>query len=121
VVTTKNRNVYFEKFTPALQRILTILWRLDYLYSYNLVITSANDSSHMTGSQHYKNTALDVRVHNIKDPHLLKHQLEYHLGKKFTVLYEGEGTSNAHIHIQVKKGLDYTFDDLYKETSAEGE
>lgn len=66
-------------------------------------ITSANDSAHMVGSKHYDGRALDFRVHHIEDEarrRLVAQRLTAALGPQFTVLYEGAGSPNAHLHIQ---------------------
>ena len=112
-VTSKNRNVYFGEFTPAMRRMLQAIWDVNDEHKYGLVITSANDSVHMRNSRHYSNEALDIRTHNLKDPKEVQTQLKRKLGSRFTVLYESPGTPNAHIHIQPIKGSVYTLEDLH--------
>lgn len=115
-VTTKNRSVWFGEFTPAMRRILTVVWELNDAHKYGLVITSANDAVHMQDSRHYRNEAIDLRVHNLKNPEEVQTLLKSKLGPKFTVLYESKGTPNAHIHIQTKRNTEYTLEDLYAST-----
>lgn len=103
-------NVRLKVFTPALRRILFELDNLNSQkipnYPVDWTITSINDSTHMKGSKHYANLALDLRSKNFGSEELkreFKDRLEFALGPKFTVLYENTGTPNEHFHIQVKK------------------
>lgn len=112
-VTTKNRAVWFEEFTPAMRRILQVVWDLNDTHKYNLVITSANDSVHMKDSKHYDNEAIDLRTHNLKNPEEVRMLLKSKLGDKFTVLHESPGLPNAHLHIQTKRGTQFTLEDLH--------
>jgi len=102
-------SVRFKGFTFPL---LTILDTLVYLDRHpvkgqpaDIVITSASDGKHKVGSKHYTNEALDVRSKTFKYEarELFICALAHELGGLFTVLYEGDGTPNAHIHVQVKK------------------
>jgi hypothetical protein len=115
-VTTKNRNVWIGAFTPAMRRMLQVIWEVNDTHQYGLVITSANDSVHSRTSRHYVNEALDLRTHNLKSPEEVQKILKSKLGPKFTVLYESPGTPNAHIHIQPVKGSEYTLEDLHATT-----
>jgi hypothetical protein len=66
-------------------------------------VTSGNDSAHMVGSKHYDGRAVDFRVHHVPDEttrEAIANTLRAALGAQFTVLYEGAGTGNAHIHCQ---------------------
>lgn len=112
MVTTKNTNVSFKRFTPAMRKMLMTLWNLDDKYGFDLVITSANDSTHSTHSRHYVDEGLDIRVHNLKDPNFVRSELSKMLGPRFTVLFESPGTPNQHIHIQPIKGSVYSLEDL---------
>jgi hypothetical protein len=112
-VKTKNRAVWFEEFTPAMRRILQVVWELNDTHKYGFVITSANDSVHMSDSKHYHNEAIDLRSHNLKSPDEVRMLLKSKLGDKFTVLYESPGKPNAHIHIQTKRGIEFTLEDLH--------
>jgi hypothetical protein len=113
-VTTKNRNVWFGEFTPAMRRMLQVVWELNDTHKYGLVITSANDSVHSKNSRHYVNEAIDLRTHNLKSPEEVQKLLKSKLGIKFTVLYESPGTPNAHIHIQPRMGTTFTLEDLHE-------
>jgi hypothetical protein len=109
---TVKDSVRFKEFTPAMITMLVVLFELARSIDYvdEVVITSANDSTHAATSRHYSNEALDIRVRNFTDKKQLAKfiiQLEDSLGAKFTVIYEMPGTPNAHIHVQPKKGTTY--------------
>lgn len=80
-------------------------------YPVDWTITSINDSTHMKGSKHYSDEALDLRSKNFGNS-ILKHEfrdrLQFGLGGKFTILIEDEDTPNEHFHIQLKKGETFT-------------
>jgi hypothetical protein len=102
--------VRFKGFNFSLLTILDTLVCLDAHpvkgQPEDLVITSANDSQHKVGSKHYENLAIDVRSRSFADATargLFIDALRRELGTAFTVLYECDGTPNAHFHIQPKK------------------
>lgn len=103
-------SVRFKRFTPAVMTILNALYAADLGklagQPDDLVITSANDSTHGEDSRHYSDEALDIRSksfsHQTKE--IFRKSLESNLGPKFRVLFEGKGTDNEHFHAQVKKG-----------------
>ena len=68
------------------------------------VITSGNDSKHMTGSLHYKNSALDFRGNNItlEQGRSYRDHIQARLGKDYQVFFETflNNPSNNHIHIE---------------------
>lgn len=104
--------VRFKAFTPALLRILRAVFAVASRTEQppEIVITSANDSTHSKNSRHYSNEALDLRVHNFaSEAARLRFAalLRAELGPAFTVLYECAGTPNAHLHLQPKKGTTY--------------
>jgi len=104
--------VRFKTFTPAMLRMLTALYSVarGWTKSSTVVITSANDSTHGETSRHYKDEALDLRVHNQPDDAAvleLAQNIRTELGPAFTVLYEDPGGQNAHLHIQPRKGTTY--------------
>ena len=73
-----------------------------------VVVTSANDSVHMTGSKHYTGEALDVRSHNFPNREAKLAFLEAvlkRLGDGYSGLLEAEGTPNEHFHYQVRSGF----------------
>ena len=107
----------FKRFTPGLVRMLEALMSIALSgrelvpgMPEDLVITSANDSTHGSGSRHYRDEALDVRSQSFttrasKD--IFRMTLQARLGEKFTVLFENEGTDSEHFHCQVRKGGSY--------------
>jgi hypothetical protein len=109
MLTTKS-GVRFATITPALLHMLATVERLSRtlfgLPEEGLVITSGSDSTHMAGSKHYSGEAIDLRSKTfhptIKQGFVVA--LRSALGPQFTVLLEGEGTPNEHLHLQVKKG-----------------
>jgi hypothetical protein len=106
-------SVRFKRFTPAMLRMLAVLGDLAVTSGTApdpLVITSANDSTHDPQSRHYTDEALDLRTHTFASRDLVltfKAQLEQRLGDQFTVLWEGQGTGNSHLHCQVRKNHQY--------------
>jgi len=104
-------NCRFKNWTPALSEIIDALDFVMNNYDWipQLVITSINDSDHIHNSRHYTDEALDVRSRNFPNIDKLRFVqiVEEKLGDKFTVLFEGEGTTNEHFHIQVAKGETY--------------
>lgn len=71
------------------------------------VITSANDGTHMAGSQHYANQAIDLRANNITSSAAtaIVAALQAALGSNYFVQFESfsSNPSNNHIHIQTVK------------------
>lgn len=110
---TCKTSVRFKGFTRGLVQILIqVLLVADYTTDVaEVVITSANDSRHGARSRHYTNEALDLRSRNFsssKTRNDFIKRLRRALGPRFTILYEGHGTPNAHIHVQPRKGTTYT-------------
>lgn len=104
-------SVRFKRFTPALMTLLNALYAADLGkldgQPDDLVITSANDSTHSRFSRHYVDEALDVRSKSFateQAKRIFRDNLAKQLGPKFTVLYEARGTANEHFHCQPKKG-----------------
>lgn len=98
--------VRIKVLTPALMAMLTALVILDAEMDGDITVTSINDSRHMVGSQHYRNTAVDIRTNDrpASMDAMMAARLRQILGPAYTVLYESPGTPNEHIHIQIKKG-----------------
>ncbi len=69
----------------------------------DVVVTSANDSQHMQGSRHYRDEALDFRVHGLSSKQMRdwRDVIARRLGSGYRAILESEGTSNAHLHIEV--------------------
>ncbi|MCS3827449.1 hypothetical protein GGP85_002919 [Salinibacter ruber] len=61
-----------------------------------LVITSAADGKHSTGSLHYSGEALDLRIWNLPTPAQVAERLQQELGPDYDVVHH-EG---SHIHVE---------------------
>jgi hypothetical protein len=103
-----------DSLAPAGARILEVLKHLAGDYPFDLVITSARDGVHSgPADPHHSGEAFDLRVHHLTIPQLhrllsdLKAEL-YKDPRRFFVQLEGEGTPNAHIHCQRRKGTVYS-------------
>ncbi|PBC72847.1 hypothetical protein [Fibrobacter intestinalis] len=72
------------------------------------VITSANDfSAHAKNSAHYAGAAVDLRIKdigNLKARKELAADVRERLGDRFYVLHEDIGSSNEHLHVQLRSG-----------------
>lgn len=66
------------------------------------IVTSANDSIHSKTSFHYKDAAVDLRIKNVppSQQDAVFNRIRERLNDSYDVLFEGRGTSNAHIHIE---------------------
>ncbi len=103
--------VRFKRWTPFLNLILDTLHIIQNKYDWvpDLVVTSVNDSTHMVGSRHYSDEAIDLRSKNFQN---VSHKAQFvailrvYLDMNtFTILFENEGEVNEHFHIQVRKGV----------------
>ena len=80
-----------------------------------LLVTSANESQHMTGSRHFSDEALDWRTKGPEENSMrsrarklrFRKRFAELLGDRFTVMLEGSGQVHEHLHSQVKKGGQY--------------
>ena len=97
--------VEFAADSLALGRMLSALLLLP--YAGTLVITAGSNGLHKVGSKHYTGEAIDLRVHNLPDPEAVRQLLIAQLGVKFSVLRRDPGTTNDHLHLQVRKGGTY--------------
>lgn len=68
----------------------------------DMLVTSGNDSSHMPGSKHYSDEALDFRTKHLSadDKHALRDTVKKRLGRDYDVVLESEGLTNEHLHIE---------------------
>lgn len=110
---TCKSSVRFQAFTPALLRILRGVYSAAVSCSDvpDVVITSANDSTHGEHSRHYANEAIDLRSNSFPSDvakRAFETRLRVELGPAFTVLHEAVGTPNEHWHLQPVKGTSYT-------------
>jgi hypothetical protein len=68
----------------------------------DMLITSGNDSTHMDGSKHYTDEALDFRTKHLiaaDKPRLLA-GIRHRLGPNYDVILEDAGGSNEHGHAE---------------------
>lgn len=67
-----------------------------------VLVTSGNDGSHMEGSKHYDDEALDFRTkHLTKDEKsAFINALRRRLGPDYDVVLESPGKSNEHAHVE---------------------
>lgn len=73
--------------------------------SYRPTITSANDfGCHARFSKHYMNLALDFRIREVPKENRgeLVSAIKKALGERFFVLWEDAGTTNEHLHIELR-------------------
>lgn len=69
-----------------------------------LVVTAVMDGQHTTGSAHYRGEAADLRSNTLapgRVPAVIA-ALQTALGPDYFILYEGEGTPQAHIHLEYR-------------------
>lgn len=93
--------VRLEALTPQMSLAVSIIASVYQKHGADCTITSANDSTHSVTSLHYKGLALDFRTRDFKgDKHALTDEIERALGAEFDVVYEGDGTPNAHLHCE---------------------
>lgn len=71
-------------------------------YTYDCIVTSANDSVHGPNSLHYNGRALDLRTKHLAmmDKGPIIRDLKAALGAQFDVVFESPGEANEHVHIE---------------------
>lgn len=101
-------------------RILEVLKTIAPGLDFDICITSATDGVHSgPDDPHHKGNAFDLRTHGLTPAQkgvlldLLQKNL-YKNPRKFYAFLESPGTGNEHIHVQVRNGVVYTFDDYLK-------
>lgn len=102
--------VLFTTIAPGGFRILAELERCARIFGQDLTITSACDGVHSgPADPHHRGEAYDIRTHgftHLEVENLLT-LLQHNLGDGFFAFLEAPGTTNEHIHAQVKKGQTY--------------
>ena len=69
----------------------------------DVLITSGNDSTHMTGSKHYTYEALDIRSKNFPSVAAKQHFMDAvmkRLGSGYQMILENEGKVQEHFHLE---------------------
>jgi hypothetical protein len=99
--------VRFRKLIPEIYLILPVIDEVFLNHSLDAVITSGNDSTHMQGSLHYVDRALDLRSHHLPagSEEVVVNELRAALGLEYTVILEGRDTLNEHIHLQWRRAI----------------
>jgi hypothetical protein len=95
--------VRFRKLLGEIYSIFSILDLVFGNHGVDCVITSANDSSHSSGSLHYSDLALDLRswvIPSSGEKHILVDEVRQALGLDYDVLLEDEDGLNEHIHLE---------------------
>lgn len=90
--------------SPAILRLLTAVEDVSEALLRDLTITSGHDGAHAVGSAHYRDEAIDLRVHDVERPQQLAERMQAALGPKFYVVLEDIGQANEHLHAQLRKG-----------------
>lgn len=97
-------------YAPALFRILEGVKAVSQSLGVTCTITSAADGKHSGPTDpHYSGNAIDLRAHDLTREQLdtVLAGLRAELGPQFSVLDEGIGTANHHVHIQRTSGTTY--------------
>ena len=68
----------------------------------DMFVTSGNDGTHMKGSKHYTNDALDIRTHHldVDTRRALITDIQHRLGNDYQLVLEDAGKPNEHLHIE---------------------
>lgn len=94
--------VYFRKLLPEIYNIFPIIDMVFSNHGVECIITSANDKTHMLGSLHYKDRAIDLRSHDIPNgsEEVVVNEIREAVGFDYDVILEDRDTPNEHIHIE---------------------
>ena len=96
-------SVKVDGVKPEILLALLVAYDVWANFGHTLTVTSCNDSTHKQGSFHYKGWAVDLRTKDL--PTLARKKeiiaaLEERLTKDYDVVFEDEGGSNEHIHLE---------------------
>ena len=97
--------VKVQGFHPELNLGLFIANEVYAVHGVNMVVTSGTEGKHSRTSSHYLGLAADLRVRNLPNtvsPYDIAREIQSRLGPDYDVIFEGEGTPNAHIHLQFR-------------------
>lgn len=81
------------------------IWRQHGPVAEGAVVTSVMDGVHQDGSDHYRGTAVDLRVTTLDDPAAATAALRAALGEDFVVLLE---RTPPHVHVSFRPQRPYT-------------
>ena len=97
MIKIKNSGVKLTELCPQL--VLVLCGTIQDIYkehgSKDMVITSANDSKHSSGSKHYRGDAVDLRVWNLDNIDKTVDDIRQAIGMDFDVINEDD-----HIHLE---------------------
>lgn len=103
-VEVKDKTVNVSALVPELTTALAKLGRVHLdLFNKPLIITSANDGKHKTGSKHYVNRAVDLRTidKDLEEQTLFISLLAYFDKKLNLMLFdERQQPGSDHVHIE---------------------
>lgn len=68
----------------------------------DMLITSGRDGTHMEGSLHYRDRALDFRTKHLtrSQKYVLRDTVQQRLGAKYQAILESVGKRNEHLHVE---------------------
>ena len=109
-IVTIKEGALFETIAPGGFVLLHAIQSAADSLSVDLTITSGTDGTHSgLADPHHRGEAYDLRVHDF--PADLQQKILEHIqeiaGPSFFAFIEDPGTSNLHIHCQVRKGTKY--------------
>lgn len=102
--------VTFAMIAPAGFRLLGAIERCARAIGTDLTITSACDGAHSGPlDPHHRGEAYDIRTHGFREAQkqAIVAYLRQDLGSGFFAFLEAPGTTNEHIHAQLRKGTVY--------------
>ena len=91
--------------SQAINKILYAIVPVFDAFQEDCIITSGRDGTHMKGSKHETNEALDLRIFHLKPDHLqpIIQGCQHALGKDYDVVLEGRAIgvgTGPHLHIE---------------------
>lgn len=99
----KDKGVCFKKIYPEFLPYIITIGAIYYQhFGKFMLITSANDSQHLSISRHYQGKAIDIRTHD-QDPVkvvLFVEALKQLLEPALDIVWEDKGKPNEHLHVE---------------------
>jgi hypothetical protein len=101
--------VSLKDLQPQMLIALQVVEEIFSHFSLDTVVTSANDGQHMNNSYHYRGRAFDFRTkHAAGLMNGLVAEMTKRLGPLgFDVIWEGIGTENEHLHVELDRRAGY--------------